>query len=240
MRALNLPEHRNNIIHTDAGAQAAGYPRALVAGVTVYAYLTHLPVMVWGEAWLTAGAAEVRFRNPVFDDDLVECVAVADGTGRFDAIIEAWVGDEVKATLALRHQASNQGGAAMAGEVASQPEELPPMAITFDGEFGDYSTRAGDTQTVSTGLGLVHPVAWPVLGNRVTMANLVTGPWIHVRSAVAHLGAARVGTEAVLASAVIRRFESRAGHRAVLDITVASEGQAIARIEHESIIDLKP
>jgi len=39
--AQNLAEHARNPIHTDAGAQAAGFPRALVAGVTTYAYLTH-------------------------------------------------------------------------------------------------------------------------------------------------------------------------------------------------------
>ena len=32
--AQNLPEHARNAIHTDEGAQAAGFPRALVAGVT--------------------------------------------------------------------------------------------------------------------------------------------------------------------------------------------------------------
>ena len=39
--ARNLAHHARNPIHTDAGAQAQGFPRALVAGVTTYAYLTH-------------------------------------------------------------------------------------------------------------------------------------------------------------------------------------------------------
>ena len=39
--ARNLPEHARNAIHTDAGARAQGFPRALVAGVTTYAYLVH-------------------------------------------------------------------------------------------------------------------------------------------------------------------------------------------------------
>ena len=45
--AQNLPEHARNPIHTDAGAQAAGFPRALVAGVTTYAYMTHPVVAAW-------------------------------------------------------------------------------------------------------------------------------------------------------------------------------------------------
>ena len=35
--ARNLPAHAGNPIHTDVGARAAGYPSALVAGVTVHA-----------------------------------------------------------------------------------------------------------------------------------------------------------------------------------------------------------
>ena len=73
VRARNLPEHARNPIHTDAGAQAAGFPRALVAGVTTYAYLTHPVVAAWGESWLGGGAAEVRFRRPLFDGDDVRC-----------------------------------------------------------------------------------------------------------------------------------------------------------------------
>ncbi len=52
IKAQNLPEHARNPIHTDAGAQAAGFPRALVAGVTTYAYLTHPLIVAWGEDWL--------------------------------------------------------------------------------------------------------------------------------------------------------------------------------------------
>ena len=71
--ARNLPEHARNAIHTDAGAQAAGFPRALVAGVTTYAYLTHPLAAGWGLAWLSGGGGEVRFRSPVFEHDDVRC-----------------------------------------------------------------------------------------------------------------------------------------------------------------------
>jgi len=72
--AQNLPEHARNPIHTDAGAQAAGFPRALVAGVTTYAYLTHPLIVAWGEDWLARGGGEIRFRRPVFDHDVLRCV----------------------------------------------------------------------------------------------------------------------------------------------------------------------
>ena len=47
-RARNLPEHAGNPIHTDEGGRAAGFDAALVAGVTVYAYLTRPIVEAWG------------------------------------------------------------------------------------------------------------------------------------------------------------------------------------------------
>ncbi len=72
--AVNLAEHADNVIHTDAGARAAGFPSALVAGVTVYAYMTHVPAAAWGLDWLRTGGAHVRFRSPVFDGDPVDYV----------------------------------------------------------------------------------------------------------------------------------------------------------------------
>ena len=67
--ARNLPEHADNRIHTDAGARAAGFPAALVAGVTTYAYLTHPIVAAWGLDWVANGGGEVRFDAPVFDHE---------------------------------------------------------------------------------------------------------------------------------------------------------------------------
>ena len=77
VRARNLPEHADNPIHTDAGAAAAGFPAALVAGVTTYAYMTHPLVAAWGEDWLRRGGGEMRFKAPVFDGGEVRCEPTA-------------------------------------------------------------------------------------------------------------------------------------------------------------------
>ena len=47
------------------------FQAALVAGVTVYAYLCHLPLVTHGLAWVQHGGGEVRFKQPVFDLDYV-------------------------------------------------------------------------------------------------------------------------------------------------------------------------
>ncbi len=229
--ARNLPEHADNVVHTDEGARAAGYPSALVAGTTVHAYLTRVPATAWGEAWLTGGASEVRFLSPVFEADVVECAP----TPTADRV-EARVGHSVRATLALLGPSEPDGR--VAGEPAAG-EELPPMVVEFDDDLAGYGARSGDDLGVYAELGLVHPVVWSVIGNRVTMANLVTGPWVHVRSRIRHLGRAAPGAAALVESSVVDRFDTRAGGRVVLDVRVSIDGVAVAAIEHESIIDLR-
>src|SRR5688500_13710162 len=95
--AQNLPEHARNPIHTDAGAQAAGFPRALVAGVTTYAYLTHPIVAAWGLDWLAGGTAVVRFRSPVFLDDELICRPETAGG---ECTISALVGGHARVVVA--------------------------------------------------------------------------------------------------------------------------------------------
>ena len=81
--AVNLPEHARNAIHTDEGAQAAGFPAALVAGVTTYAYLAHVPLAAWGIEWLTSGGGELDLRSPVFAGDRLRCRPVLGSDGRW-------------------------------------------------------------------------------------------------------------------------------------------------------------
>jgi acyl dehydratase len=227
--AANLPEHARNAIHTDAGAQAAGFPRALVAGVTTYAYLTHPIVVAWGLDWLRAGTAEVRFRSPVFDGDALDCVPVVDG----EAVrVEARVGDDrpraaIDATL---------------GPVAVPPmragEPLRERTVRLDGELGsDYGWRAGDELSTYRDAGIVHPAVWPAVANAVVHADVARGAWIHTRSIVRHHGLARAGTTATVRSAVVRRFESH-GERAILDVQILVDDVIIASLEHEAIVAL--
>lgn len=224
VRAINMAEHRDNAIHTDEGAAAAGYPKALVAGTTVYAYLTHPAAAGWGRSWIDGGGAEVRFRAPVFDNDLVDCVGVANER------VEATVGGSVRATLDLWRDALRPG--------PLEGDPLPETTFTLGEDLGSYGIRAGDDLALYGADGIVHPAAWPCIGNRITNANFVTGPWIHVRSKVAHLASAPYGCVARVESCLVDRFDSRSGERVVLDVRVSVDGEAVAAIEHESIIHL--
>ena len=163
--ARNLPEHAGNAIHTDAGARAAGFPRALVAGVTTYAYLTHPIVAAWGLDWVAHGGGEVRFRSPVFEHDQVHCIPIPDPDDSGAVTVEAQCqpGDEPGVRALLR---AVPNGAELrdlrAGEV------LEPLVVELTGEWSaDYGSRAGDDLSLYADHAIVHPAVWPALANRV-------------------------------------------------------------------------
>jgi acyl dehydratase len=230
--AQNLPEHARNPIHTDQGARAAGFERALVAGVTTYAYLTHPVVEAWGEDWLAFGGGEVRFRRPVCAGDTVECRPTVSDDG--DAVlIEACTGsgDDPRATFrAVRR--SDAPVAMRAGE------RLRPRQIRLDGELGgDYGERAGEHLALYEERGLVHPAVWPAIGNFVVHRDVARGSWIHTRTIVRHHALARAGRVADVQSTVVRRYQ-RHGESAVLDVHIEVDGVSVATLEHEAIVAL--
>jgi len=229
--ARNLPEHARNPIHTDAGARAAGFNRALVAGVTTYAYCCHPIIERLGLDWVASGQAEVRFRAPVDDgsrlwipvedrpDGGLDVAVVCDGVGRPVVEVSAW-----------RHHR---------GVGDQRPgEQLTEVTVRLDGEYGaDYAARAGDEQSVCEDAGVVHPAVWPALANFVFHNQLARGSWIHTRSVVRHGALAPAGAEAVVSTTVLRRFRRR-GERVVAEVVVRIEGTIVATVEHEAIIDL--
>lgn len=230
--AVNLPDHADNPIHTDAGARAAGFERALVAGTTVYAYLTHPVMVAWGTDWLAGGGGELRLRRPVFDNDPVVCTidrSAADGAdGR---LITAEVGGDARATLDVWPR----------GEAPAMREGQPlaPLEVTLDETHLHYGLRAGDDLTLYGEQHIAHPVTWANLANSVFKRELVTGPWVHVRSRIHHEGLASIGETIRIESNLLDRFDSRAGERALVDMRMYADGRPVVTIEHEAIIVLR-
>lgn len=228
--AQNLPEHARNPIHTNAGAQAAGFPRALVAGVTTYAYMTHPVVAAWGIDWLKSGGGEFRFRKPVFDNDVVTCEPTDTSDGLRIDVITA----EPKDARAFLHAVRNAGTA----QPLRDGEKLQNSSYVLSDTFGsDYGARAGDDFSIYRDNGIVHPAVWPALANDVVYNQVARGSWIHMRSIVRHHALAHEGATAELSSVVVRRFESH-GERAILDVHISVEGVVVASLEHEAIVAL--
>ena len=226
--AINLPDHADNLIHTDAGAKAAGFERALVAGTTIYAYMTHPAVAAWGVEWLEAGGGELRLRRPVFDEDHVDCLITQDDAGQ--PTVGATVDGDTRASLTLWRSTTPPA--------MREGRALKPFQVVLDERHLDYGMRCGDDLTLYAEQDIAHPVTWANLANSVFIDNLVTGPWIHVRSKIFHQGTASLGSEITIDSVLVDRFDSRAGERALVDMSLVADGAPVARIEHEAIIVL--
>ena len=231
--AVNLPEHASNPIHTDEGARAAGFEAAIVAGTTVYAYLTHVPAAAWGEAWLAGGGGELRLRQPVLDRERVECSVLDEAEAEAASpVVAACVSGEPRATLEVWRTTTPP--APRPGEV------LPPLEVTLTDELGGYGVRAGDDLAIYEDLGVAHPALWPSLANQVFADHLVEGAWIHTRSRIHHRATAAIGAQLTVVSTVVDRFATRAGERAVADIEIIADGRPVVQIEHEALVKLAP
>ncbi len=234
--ARNLPEHAGNRIHTDDGAREAGFPAALVAGVTTYAYLTHPLVAAWGVDWLTHGGGEVRFASPVFAGDDVICRPRCD---RDELVVEALCparGDDPRVAFrAVR----DVGPPPPLRDGDRLPDRTFVLGPSADGDFGpSYGSRAGDDLELYERDGIVHPAVWPALANRVFSTDLVTGSWIHTRSVIRHHAPGPAGAKVDVHAVVVERFESRIGTRAIVDLSIEHEGRPLATLEHEAVIQI--
>src|SRR4051812_17825699 len=79
VKAFNTAHDSENKIHDDATAKRFGFGGGLVPGVDVYGYMSHMPVMRWGRAWLERGTAECRFLKPVYDGETATVTAGGSG-----------------------------------------------------------------------------------------------------------------------------------------------------------------
>ena len=229
IEATNLPVHAQNPIHTDEGGRAAGFPAALVAGVTVYAYLCHLPLVTHGLAWVQHGGGEVRFKQPVFD---LDHVSVRARMSDDETLVEAYT-DSPRPRAVLR-PTLNAGAAP-----ALRPgDDLDQVTIVADTPYGaDYAVPAGDDLDICRSAGVVHPAVWPDLANDIMHKQLARGSWVHTRSIIRHHRAVAVGSEITIVPRVVERFFAH-GERAIVDMHFMHNDDIVTSIEHEAIIDL--
>jgi hypothetical protein len=237
--ARNLPEHSTNAIHTDIGAVAAGFPQALVAGVTSYAYAVHPIVDHFGMAWVSSGSATVELRSPVFDGDLVTYdTEVDEATLRLTAQAR-------ERALAFFTASTTATSPWVPADVAARPDDLVghpvlrPREVMLDGEFGsDYATRAGDDLTMFSDTATVHPAVWPALANRVFHEQLVRGPWVHTGSLIRHHRRVDVGVVATVDAVVARHWQRGRNRWATAVLTISVGDEVVASLLHTAIIEI--
>jgi hypothetical protein len=264
VRARNLARQSANRIHDDDVARGLGYAGGLVAGTTVYGYLTGPLVAAWGPDWLARGTGRLALRLPLYDGDEVALGCRPLGrSGRGDA---GEVGVELTAATPRGPAATlvaglAWGGPALAPDPGGYPagppsarpvaadagalealDRLIPVAGRFEAaELTRYADELDDPLPIYRGPeAVVHPGLLLQQANRALAENVRLGPWIHAASDVVHCGMARAGEPLVTRGRVARVFE-RGGHGFVsLDVVVwgASE-RPVLHVSHTAIYRLR-
>jgi acyl dehydratase len=265
VRARNLSRYSANKIHDDATARTYGYAGGLVAGTTVYAYMTAPLVKVWGLDWLARGTGRLTLVQPVYDGD--ELTVEARVVGRSGAEPAGEVVAEVTALTPRGAAATLVAGLGWGGPpvtpdphgypAAPLPGTRPPAsAATLAGrdplgspalrldeaETAGYAAEVDDPLPIYRGAEAVaHPGQLLQQANRALSENVALGPWVHAGSQIAYCGLARAGDRLTTRGRVARVFEKK-GHEFVeLDLLVlADEARPVMLVRHLAIWRPRP
>ncbi len=249
--ANNLSRDSENKIHSDLVAKQFGFEGALVGGVNVYAYMTHLPVSHYGVAWLERGRGECRFHKPVYDGRETRCNAQVQADGSLK--MKVAMGDVSCATGRAQLGAGEAPPALDTiptapfprpqDRPAGSPETLAAGTIlgTFEAVVGaaetkEYCDGVRETLALYESDGIVHPGAILQMANRSLAGNVLISPWIHVSSTIQNYAVARIDSKLAARGRVLGEYEHK-GHKFVeLDVLIVSNDKdCIARVHHVAI-----
>ncbi len=247
VEAYNTATSSSNKIHDDAVAREYGFRGGLVPGVDVYAYMTHVPASLWGLQWLIGGSMSARFVRPVYDG---ERVAITGEQRSHELTLELTGADGV-----VRAMGRAALGAPVADDEdiprrASVPDDRPDASAeslgagtvlgSIDAVFdaakaADYLAAVRERLPLYTDAAVAHPGWLLRFANTLLASNVVLGPWIHVSSDVALLGAVGDGEALEVRGEVVAEYE-RSGHRFVeLDVVVTAGDRVVQRVAHTAI-----
>jgi acyl dehydratase len=257
--ARNTSAESENKIHDDTVARRYGFRGGLVPGVTVYAYLTQPLVAALGTGWLDRGTATVRFGRPIFEGEEVRVAgeitertpqavsatvrAFTDASGEcamLAATVPAGTPTPINVSLYRRAALPHERPAVSREHFLSLDALGTPVVRYDEGEAAAYVERVADSLAIYRGRGgRVHPAFYLHQANRALSQNVTLGPWIHVSSAVRHLGAAYVGDTLEVRGRVRSVYEKKERDYVELDLVVlAGERRPIAHVLHTAIYRL--
>jgi hypothetical protein len=244
--ARNTATENENRIHADDVARQHGFRGGLVPGVTVYGYVA---TGLADPGWVERGGAEVRFRKPCYDGDLLEICLGPDGaievrargevcvTGRSSTGRSSTGAESPGPAVVSRDLAPDRGHRPPASQSSLAPgTSLGRIPLPADAEaLAGYLEKTGVSDWT---LDALHPGMLLEGANSVLAANVVLPPWIHVESSIAHRRAVRIGETVEVHAAVADEWE-RKGHRFVaLDVAWRSADDVVATGRHVAIWQL--
>ncbi|MFV0281385.1 MAG: hypothetical protein ACK5JM_11600 [Rhodoblastus sp.] len=248
VKAFNTAIASENKIHSDEVAQSFGFVGALVPGVEVYAYMTHIPVERWGRNWLERGGAASRFLKPVYDGKTARITARGyNGALNLNVESESVVCAEGQAFMAEAATAPAFDSLPLGTlpDVRPKADEnnLAPgrslglAPVTIDrGALQQYLADIRETEGLYLHENLVHPGQILRLCNAALVQSVELGPWIHVGSSVRNFSVARVGQELTLRNRIVSNTVSKGHAIVVFDaLAIANGNQVVAQITHTAI-----
>jgi acyl-coenzyme A thioesterase PaaI-like protein len=253
----NAPESGNKI-HSDDGARAMGFAKALVPGNAVYAHVEPVITGAFGEQWWQRGAAELRFMSPAYEGETI-VVTATDALGRSGVVALTAVAESTGKTVAAG-SAWLVNGDSPAPDASAHPLiPTPAEPVEFTEDYALDSSGLGSLQVTFDedaitsyldGIGADHapyeggvPSALLARSYAALMwGNVVRkGPSVHTSTAVRHYRRVERG-ETISVRGRIDRLYGRRGNRFyVLDMAyVAEDGSVVMTMEHSAIYRLRP
>src|SRR3990172_6321914 len=205
VRARNTSAYAENKIHDAPVARRLGFRGGLVPGVTIYAYMTPPVVAALGSEWLERGAFSVRFRRPVYEEELLTITARETARAEASITLEVTALNPQGEACALGMAALVRGSRPEIPDLAAYPnaplpparpaatrERLADLEVLGSPELpADPSEAAAYLDEVDEPLALYRePGAPPPPGlftgqpTRPLDPNALRGPWTHVSSDV--------------------------------------------------------
>ena len=247
--AYNTAKASENKIHDDATAKRFGFKGGLVGGVHVYAYMSHMPVLKWGRAWLERGTGDARFGKPVYEGDIAEITAMEDAEGMELAVNSGGVlcatgrAGMASAAPAIPLLSDFKAVPARGERIPADEKSLAvgdwlgmnPFTVTPEYQTQDIADTR-ETLGLYLQEGIVHSGTMLRCCNLALSHNVVLPAWMHMGSTVQHLGLARVGDTLNVRARVTKNYEHK-GHKWVeIDaLVVANEVSPVARVTHTAI-----
>lgn len=228
VRAVNTVAQSENKIHDDSVAARYGFRAGLVAGTTVYGYMT-APLARARPEWLERGSMKLRLIEPFYDgDDVVVRTEVdADGAIRVGA-------ERTDATLC-----------AQAAGTIRRDSRTPP-ALYAEATLPSMDERAAATRdslapgatlgTVTLRLDASDHGRLLQLSNDILVRNFKLDPWIHTASEIDNWGLVNTGDEIAVRGRIHDRFDRKGHELVVIDVMlIASGGRVIQTVRHTAI-----
>lgn len=232
IRAINTVRDSENRIHADDVAAQYGFRAGLVAGVTVYGYMTE-PIIASAPEWLEHGSMQVRLLEPFYDSDQV--------------IVKAETQDDgsIAVTAEREDGAVCARGTAIASPIPQETPETIPEAPLPARDQRPVPTP----ETVLPGalLGSVTATLECAtqekilqLSNDILIQNFRLGPWLHVSSELRNWSAAKPGDQISVRGRILDRFDRKGHEFVVADVMlIADHRRLLQAVRHTAIYRLR-